>query len=125
MTVTFEGKNAFPNKYIKCADLGGADVPLTIASVNLETLENHITGEKSQEWIMRFQEFKEREGTDKPHLFVLGKTKCEQIAVALKEAEMQKWDGRKIVLYPTRVRAFGQMTDAIRIRDKEPKAKAS
>ena len=119
MTVTYGGKNAFPNRYIKSADLAGADVQLTIASVGMETLENHVTGEKTQEWIMRFAEFKDREGTDKPHLFVVGKTKCGQIAMALGEGEMQKWAGKTITLYPTRVRAFGEMTDAIRIRTKD------
>ena len=121
MTVTIEGKPAFPKRYMHAADLLGKDVTLTIASIKREGLRDPKTGETVSKWVIRFQELAEREGTEQPHIFVINETNAALIATALKETEATKWPGRKITLYSKKVRAFGDMVPAIRVRDKEPK----
>jgi len=125
MTVTIDGKSAFPKKYLKAADLEGKDVPLTIASVTREPLRDPKTGEDKDKYVIRFVELADRENSDRPHLFVCNETNAGLIALATRESEMLHWEGKRIALYPTTVQAFGKMVDAIRVRDKAPARKTS
>ena len=64
--------------------------------------------------------FKERDM--KP--LVLNKSNCKTITKLYNTPYIEDWAGKKIVLYVTQVKAFGDVVDAVRIRNKVPTDKA-
>ena len=123
MSVTIDGKTAFPKRYLKAADLGGKDVSLTVASVSIEALRDTRTGGEKDKYIIRFVELADREGSERPHLFVCNETNAGLIAEATGKNEMLQWNGERITLYPTRVKVGREMKDAIRVRPTKPTAR--
>lgn len=116
--VTLNGKLLHPTDYIaaaECVDSKGnpKDVTLTIKSVVIEDLQS-TDGEKEKKPIMRFVETEKK--------LVLNKTNAETIA-EMYGTKAEDWNGKRITVYPTKVRAFGEMMPCIRIRDKVPAAK--
>lgn len=103
----------FPNRYLKAADLRGKDVTLTVDHVKIEELKR-TDGSSDNKPIVYFAEMVKRQGDDNKVL-VLGKTTAMQIAASHGKTT-EAWHGKKITLYPARVKAFGEMVDAIRIR---------
>lgn len=97
----------FPTKYVAAADLNGKDVTLTIKGVRLEEMVTH-KDEKVKKPVVWFE--KASKG------FVLNVTNAKVIA-ALHGDETDDWTGKRITIYATKVRAFGQMQDAIRVRE--------
>lgn len=99
----------FPTKFIKAVDLDGRDITLTIARVVVERL-----GQGNQ-------------AEDKPVAYfnktnkglVLNATIARSIA-ALYGDETDEWGGRRITVYPTRVKAFGETHDVVRVRPEIP-----
>jgi hypothetical protein len=86
----------------------GRDVTMTIARAEVEMLKNQ-RGEQERV-VLHFKE------TDKG--FVVGnKTNVRQL-VKLMGPETDNWKGQRIMLYKTKVAAFGQQVDAIRVREK-------
>lgn len=102
----------FPSKYVTAADLGGKTVTLTIKSVTLEEMTTH-DNKKAHKPVVWFE--KATKG------FVLNVTNAKIIA-NLYGDETDLWPGRRISIYPTRVKAFGQVVDAIRVREEIPAA---
>jgi hypothetical protein len=100
----------FPSKYVKAADLNGRTVTLTIKGLAVEEMLNH-SNEKERKPVLYFQ--KATKG------FVLNRTNAMTIA-SLYGDESDDWTGKRISIYPTRVKAFGQMQDAIRVREEIP-----
>lgn len=99
----------YPSKYVKAADLNGKTVTLTIAKLVVEELGHG--NEKERKPILYFQ--KATKG------LVLNRTNAMTIA-GLYGDESDDWAGKRISIYPTRVRAFGAMQDTIRIREEIP-----
>ena len=99
----------FPSKYVKAADLNGKTVTLTIAKLVVEEL-GHGT-EKERKPVLYFQ--KATKG------LVLNRTNAMTIA-GLYGDESDDWEGKRISIYPTRIRAFGSMQDTIRVREEIP-----
>jgi len=104
----------FPSNYLKCCDLKGKDIALTIKLVELDVLQMRGGGTKNKA-VVHF------DGTDK--LLVCNRTNAELIAAALGTRNPQEWVGKRIILYPTRVGFGRDMVDAIRVRDKAPPAR--
>lgn len=107
----------FPSKYVSAYDLHGRDVTVTISRITQDEEFNKDTGEKERIWLLWF------EGAKKPMRCkpVHGKT-----IAALYGDENTAWIGKAITLYATKVKAFGQVFEVVRIRDKKPtKAAAS
>lgn len=102
----------FPSKYVAHADLKGKDVDLTIASLRLE--EMHTEGNRKERKPVLYFE-KASKG------MVLNKTNALTIA-GMYGPETDHWSGKRITIYPTKVRAFGAMQDAIRVKDFAPPA---
>jgi hypothetical protein len=100
----------FPSKYVTAADLGGKPLTLTIKGVTLEEMVTH-SNQKVQKPVVWF----EKAGKG----FVINLTNARIIA-ALYGDETDGWTGKRITIYPTRVRAFGEMQDAIRVREEIP-----
>jgi len=99
----------FPSKYVKAADLNGKTVTLTIAKLVVEELGHGA--EKERKPVLYFQ--KATKG------LVLNRTNAMTIA-GLYGDESDDWEGKRISIYPTRIRAFGSMQDTIRVREEIP-----
>ena len=100
----------FPSKYLTAADLNGKTFTLTIKSVTLETMQTHDNKQVKKPvcWFEKAQKG-----------FVMNVTNA-KIVAALYGDETDEWPGKRITIYPTKVRAFGQMSDAIRVREEVP-----
>lgn len=99
----------FPSKYVKASDLEGRNVTLTITRLVIEEM-GHGT-EKEQKPVLYFQ--KATKG------LVLNRTNA-MIISALYGDESNDWAGKRITIYPTRVKAFGTTQDCIRVREEIP-----
>lgn len=100
----------FPSKYLTAADLNGKQFTLTIKRVTVEEMITH-DNKKVNKPVVWFD--KAQKG------FVMNVTNA-HIIVALYGDETDDWKGKRITLYPTKVRAFGEMQDAIRVREEVP-----
>jgi hypothetical protein len=86
----------------------GQELILTIKSVSNETVTG-TDGKKETCSVMRFAE------NVKP--MILNATNSKTITKLLKTPYIEEWSGRKIQIYSTPVKAFGEVMDALRIRD--------
>lgn len=100
----------FPSKYVAAADLNGKTVTLTIKTVTMEEMITH-DNKKANKPVVWFE--KATKG------FVLNLTNAKIIA-HLYGDDTDLWTGSRISIYHTRVKAFGQMQDAIRVREEVP-----
>jgi len=108
--VTHKGELMFPSDYLSAVEFKGGDVTLTVKDVFADDLRTKDGG-KERKWVISFI------GTDKK--LVLNKTNSEAIA-HLHGSKAENWIGERVTFYPTRVSAFGAMTDAIRVRETKP-----
>jgi hypothetical protein len=99
----------YPSKYVKASDLEGRTVTLTIDKLVIETM-GHGTEQESKP-VLYFR--KATKG------FVLNATNARTIA-GLYGDESDAWVGKRISIYPTRVKAFGATHDTIRVREEIP-----
>jgi hypothetical protein len=106
-TVTIGGKLLFPSDYLAAVEFQGKDVTLTVASLETDTLQMRDGGEETK-WVMRFKETEKK--------LVLNTTNAESIG-EIHGTDAGKWKGKKVTFYPARVKAFGAIVDAIRVRD--------
>ena len=95
-----------PGKFVKAADLNGKDVTLTIDGLALEMVGNDNDAEEKP--VLRFREREQG--------FVLNKTNINAI-VDLYGSETNDWEGKQIVLFPTRTQYGGRMVDCVRVRE--------
>lgn len=100
---------AFPNRYLKAADLNGRDVTVTIKSVERE----EIGFDKERKLVLAFA------NTEK--LMVCNKTNGIAIAKMHGE-ETDNWVGKKIILCAKDVEFQGTMTSALRVLAQKPEA---
>jgi hypothetical protein len=99
----------FPSKYVKAADLNGKHITLTIKGLAVEEMGHG--SEKERKPVLYFE--RATKG------LVLNRTNAMMIA-GLYGDESGDWRGCRITIYPTKVRAFGAMQDAIRVREEIP-----
>lgn len=90
----------------------GGDKTLTIKQIGEEEMYDAETGGKKKGLVMHFVEL------DLP--MVLNVTNCEAIAEVTGSDKIADWIGRKIIVGTSRIKAFGKMHDAIRIRNQKP-----
>jgi hypothetical protein len=102
----------FPTRFIASADLNGKSFILTIRSVTLEDMQSHDnkTVTKPVAWF-----------TNAAKGLVLNRTNC-MIIADLHGMDTDDWVGKQIVIHATKVRAFGKMEDAIRVKPEIPPA---
>jgi len=108
--------DAFPSRYMRADDLQGTDRIVTITSVDFEDFTDPKTRRTETKPVLRFREKAAKD-------LVLNRTNFKTISTVLGE-ETDDWVGQSIVLYATRVESFGDMVEAIRIRDRKPKPAA-
>lgn len=100
----------FPSKYLIAADLNGKSFTLHIKTVTLDDMVTH-DNKKVKKPVVWFVEAKKG--------LVINVTNA-KIIVALYGDETDGWTGKSIAIYPTRVKAFGEMQDCIRVREELP-----
>lgn len=88
------------------------DETLTIASVGEEEMYDAETGGKKKGLVARFEE--------KELPMVLNVTNCDTIAEVTGTDKLAEWIGRKIIVGTSKVKAFGKVHDAIRVRSQKP-----
>jgi hypothetical protein len=96
----------FPSKYLRCSDLKGQSLTVTIDHVGREVFEND--GEKVSKPVIVL-----RETGLKP--FVVNRTNFMLIA-ALCGNDTDNWPGKRIILAPDLVSYKGQVTEAVRVK---------
>jgi hypothetical protein len=100
----------FPTRFIAATDLNGKSFTLTIRSVTLEDMQSHDqkTVTKPCLWF-----------TNATKGMVLNKTNT-MIIADMYGPETDDWAGKKIIIYATKVRAFGKLEEAVRVREEVP-----
>ncbi len=108
--VEMKVNDLFPTRFVAAADLQGRSFTLTIRSVTLEDMQSHDnqTVTKPVAWF-----------TNAAKGLVLNRTNCMTIA-DLYGMETDDWVGKSIIIYATKVRSFGKIVDAIRVRAEVP-----
>lgn len=95
------------SKSLKAGDLPpGKEVPVTISTISEEEFDDKEHG-KIKKLVLKFQ------GKEKG--LVLNKTNATTIAAAF-GPDTEKWPGKRIFLYATKVQFGDSMVDAIRVR---------
>lgn len=96
----------FPSQYLRCADLAGNELIVTIDRVETGIFEND--GRKQTKPVVHF-----RENAVKP--LVINKTNFLLIAAACGD-DTDMWSGKQIVLYPDLVQFKGTVSEAVRVK---------
>ena len=99
--------------YLGSCDIeGGSDLVLTIANVSQKQVKNP-QGKDEEVIVCEWQE------NYKP--MILNVTNCKAIAKAYNSEYIEDWVGKPVSLFTTMVSAFGDTTEAIRIRPYAPR----
>ena len=107
-------KKAFNPDYIGAYSLNeGEDLIIEIETMKTETVTNS-EGKKEECLIAVLKD-------QKP--FIVNKTNAKAIAKVTGSNYLEDWAGAKIQLFVTKVKAFGEVVDALRVRDFKPKLK--
>lgn len=96
----------------------GQELILTISTVQVEMVTGS-DGKKEQCTVVRFAEKMVDKVTIKP--MILNVTNAKAITKAHGTPYIEEWQGRKIQVHVERVKAFGEMVDALRVRPVAPK----
>lgn len=115
MKVTFKGKALIPSKYLEAIDLQGKRIPVTIESIGHVKLKRDNNQEDTKPLFML-------RGKEKG--WVLNSTNLESIAEVYGH-EADTWIGKTVVIYGTKVRAFGETKLAIRVDIDETQKRAN
>lgn len=109
-------KKELPNDYIGAYMMptDGSDIVLTIDKVLTEKVPGS-DGSKKDCLVAHFKE------NVKP--MILNRTNAKTITKVYGTPFIERWRGNKIQIYTAKVKAFGEQTDALRIRDFKPKDK--
>ena len=111
--VTHWKKLTNPN-YIGAHDLQpGQELIVTIESVTNE-LVKCFDGKSLKEETCIVAKIK---GAKKP--MILNKTNCKIIARNLNTPYIEDWTGKSITIYAAKVKAFGEVTEALRIKNQQ------
>ena len=90
----------------------GKDMIVRIIEIRQEMIQNAQGREEKAVAVIEGQ---------KP--LILNTTNMKAIAKALGTPYVEEWAGRKVQLYSEKVAAFGEITEAVRVRDFDPEAK--
>lgn len=110
-------KNEFNYDYLGSYSLNpGQEMVLTIKETKQEQVVGG-DGKKQECFVAYFVE------PQKP--MILNKTNCKTIAKIYNTPYIEEWVGKKIQVFASKVRAFGEETEALRIRPNAPKDNSS
>ena len=103
-------RKLFNSDYIGAYDLEDGDKTVTIESVTKEDVFVPQSGTSDEKMIIRF--------SDARKAMVCNRTNADSIA-SLHGPDVDQWVGKPITLYVAKVKAFGGVTEAIRVRTPE------
>lgn len=109
-------KNNFDYQYLGGYSIEGEDLTLTIKTVKKEKVKGN-SGRDEDCMVIYFEE------VDKG--MICNKTNAKTITKVHNTPYIEEWTGKKIVLGTEKVSAFGETTDALRIRAYKPKAEVN
>ena len=98
--------DVFPSRFLKCADLNGKPVVVTIESAPIETLKNG-KGEESKT-VLYFRKTKKA--------LPLNRVNWDSVCDITGEADTENWPDHRIELFPTTTEMKGETVPCIRIR---------
>jgi hypothetical protein len=102
----------FPSQYLSGADLNGKSYNLTINRVVVEEIFDMKKNKKVKKWVIYFKDAKKG--------CLCGKTQATEIfdAVGLDKNTdgSEKWIGKTVEVYPTEIKAFGEIHVVPRFR---------
>ena len=105
-------KKMVNTNYIGAHDLQpDQELTVTIESISHENVTNQ-DGQEEQCVVMRIK------GAKKP--MILNKTNMKIITKLFGTPYIEDWSGRKVIIYAAKVRAFGEMIEALRIKNQLP-----
>jgi hypothetical protein len=108
-------KKTFNKDYLGSHDLDeGQELKVTIKEVKVATVKDS-NGKDGQVNVAYF--------TDKTKPMILNVTACKQIKKFAGTNYIEEWKNIPIQIYVANVRAFGEVTEALRIRPKQPTMK--
>jgi len=106
-------KKAFDKDYLGAHDLEeGQELKLTIRQVIVKEIIDPQGGKELRN-VAYF--------TDKTKPMILNVTACKQLKGFSGSKYIEDWKGLNIQVYATDVKAFGEMTEALRIREHQPR----
>lgn len=106
-------KNQFNYDYLGAYSLpDGKDIILTLKETKKEMVTG-ANGQKSECFVAYFHE------NTKP--MILNKTNCKTIEKLFNTPNIEEWVNKQIQIGSTRINAFGEMTDCLRVRPFAPK----
>jgi hypothetical protein len=92
----------FKSSYVKAADLNGRQRKLTITSVGVEA----VGRDQEEKPVVRFEEIEQAMVLNR----INGETLCEAYG-----DDTDNWEGRKVVLFPSKTEYAGKRVDCVRI----------
>lgn len=104
-------KKFMDKNYLGSWDIEDKDLVLTIKSVGVESVSNP-SGKSEEKLVMHFVE------DYKP--MILNATNCKAIEKVCGTPDIENWVGNKVSIFTTKITAFGEETDALRIRSYRP-----
>jgi hypothetical protein len=104
----------FPSKFVKALDLNGKEVTVTIKRYSVEKLGRDRANVEDK-LILWFEKTEKGLILNRTNAVIIGN---------LYGPEMDEWSGKRIILYATRIRAFGESHNVIRVKEVTPPAKA-
>ena len=97
----------FPSKFLKCADLKGKPVTVTIAAAPLEELKSP-DGKESSKVVLYFRGAKKG--------LPLNRVNWDAVSDIVGDDDSDSWIGHRVELYPTKTEMAGKLVDCIRVR---------
>ena len=101
--------DAFASRFVRVADLKGADVTVTISKVAVETLGSGTDADTKP--VVYFE--------GKQKALVLNRTNSSVVA-NMYGSETDEWIGKQIIIYPTETSFRGQQVPCVRVRNVSP-----
>ena len=111
-TKTHWKKTDNPNYLGSYAFEPGEEKALTISCAKEETIFNQREGKEEKKLVLHFKE------NEKP--LILNTTNKAMIAKVTGEIYIEDWTGKGIILCVQKIKAFGELTDAVRVRPVKP-----
>ena len=105
-------RKLYNSDYIGSYDLDGKDTVLTIEGVEKSAVFNPSTQAEEEKAVVTFKEAKKA--------WIMNRTNGDAIA-SLHGEDTDNWIGKQITLTTAKVKAFGKVTDAIRVKLPEGK----
>lgn len=105
-------RKLYNSDYIGSYDLDGKDTVLTIEAVNKTPVFNPSTQQDEEKAVVTFKEAKKA--------WIMNRTNGDAIA-SLYGEDTDNWIGKQITLTTAKVKAFGKVQDAIRVKLPEGK----